>query len=468
MLTARCLRCDFHADADEVPLDGCPRCCEAGRAVNLVLDVPRARGLPLTLDEARRRILGLAPESPDPSQCGRRRGAADGGDRERTAGMSDARPPRRPPDPGRPIDDGVWRFAPRLPGVPPGHRIGLGEGATPLLELEAGNDPAPGAELWLKDEGLNPTGSYKDRFMAVAVGRARASGARVVVAASSGNGGTSAAAYAARAGLACVVLTTPALPEPPRRYLQALGTPVVAVPDADARWDLMRDAVEQWGWYPLTNYARPPSGGNLFGLEGYKTIAFEIIIALGGRAPDHVYVPLALGDGLLGIWRGFEEAEALGRARRTPRMVAVEPAVAAPVTTARAGDRNRPAPVETTPSVAYNVGSSRGTEQAMVALEASGGAALAASEEEIIETRRSLAEDHGIHAEASAALSVWGALRHTREGGHGVVVAVVTASGVKDPAPGSSPPPLPAIDPDLDALRGALPGDFPPPRDEPR
>jgi len=450
VLKAHCLCCDFTTAADEAPPSGCPRCHEVGRAVNLVLDVPRAPGLPLTLDEARDRILG--PDS------GTGHGTAAPG---ASSGIG-------------PADGGVWRFAPRLPGVAPPHRVDLGEGDTPLLQLDDASAGPGDPALWVKDEGLNPTGSFKDRFMAVAVSRARAVGARVLVAASSGNGGTSAAAYAARAGLACVVIATPALPEPPRRYLQALGTPVVAVPDVEARWLLMRRAVEAWGWYPLTNHTDPPSGGDLFGIDGYKTIAFEIVAHLG-RAPDHVFVPLALGDGLLGIWRGFVETHALGRADRTPRMVAVEPAAAAPVTAARAAERDHPEAVDRGASVAYNVGSSCGTAQAMAVLERSAGDAAAAPEKEIVATRRALAEDHGIHAEASAALAVWGALRHRREGGTGTVVAVVTASGLKDPRPGVSSDErrqgpmaapgerLPVVDPDLDSLRRALPTDFPPP-----
>lgn len=406
-LMARCVRCELEVAAVDAPLDGCPRCREHGMGSNFALLVPISPGTPL--------VEGEAP--------------------------------------------GIWRFAPRLPLVPPEDRITLGEGGTPLFELPRFPGLPEGADLWVKDESLNPTLSYKDRFMAAAMSRARYQEERIVAASSSGNGGASAAAYAARAGLRCVIFTTVGIPPPPRRQIESVGAELIALPSTSVRWDLLQATVEEWGWYPLTNFADPPNGSNLFGIGGYKTIAYEIVEASAVPEIDWVVVPLSMGDGLHGIWQGFVELEQLGLIDRLPRMVSVEPAEAAPVASGFAAGADHLDAVPTSSSVAYNVGSSRSSEQALAAIQASDGLALAMPEIEILPLKAELAAECGVHAEASAALALWGA-RQVLGAGQ-TAVSVVTSSGLKDPDPAAPPGKiLEPIEPTLEALRMVLPEGF--------
>jgi len=408
-LLARCVRCDLETPAADAPLDGCPRCRERGLGSNFVLDVPTTPGMPLI-----------------------ERGCT-----------------------------GIWRYAPRLPLVPAEDRVTLGEGSTPLFKLPRFNGLPEGVGLWAKDESLNPTLSYKDRFMAAAMSRALHERARIVAASSSGNGGASAAAYAAQAGLRCVIFATSGIPQPPRRFIESVGATLIALPGASARWDLLEATVEEWGWYPLTNFADPPNGSNLFGIGGYKTIAYEIVEDSTVPEPDWVIVPLSMGDGLYGIWQGFVELEQLGLIDRLPRMAAVEPAEAAPLAASMAAGADHLEPVLPTPSVAYNVGSSRSSEQAMAAIRASDGVALAMPETEILPLKDELARECGICAETSSVLALWGARQILRRGQ--TAVAIVTSSGLKDPDPTSPPSEmLDPIEPTLKALAGALPQGFAP------
>ena len=332
---------------------------------------------------------------------------------------------------------GIWRFAADLPVTDPDHRVTLGEGDTPLVSLDALVDRPSGLRLWAKDESLNPTLSHKDRFMALAMTRARQAGVAVVAAASTGNGGISAAAYAARAGLRCVVLTTPDIPAPPRRYILSLGAALVPVADAATRWSLIKAAARQWGWFPLTNVDVPPSGSNPAGMPAYKTIAHEIAEQTG--VPDLVAAPLALGDLLAGLHQGFAELMASGRSQKTPRLIAIAP--------------------EAAPSVAYNVGSRWLTEQARSAIEATDGRFLEMPEADIAPLQDRLARSCGVFAEASSVLAVWGACHATESTAS--AVAVVTSSGLKDPLPGDEElPPLHPIENSLDALKAALPEGF--------
>jgi threonine synthase len=160
--------------------------------------------------------------------------------------------------------------------------------------------------LLVKDESRNPTWSFKDRLAAAAVSMARQFGAGVIGCSSSGNAGA--------AGAAGAMMT----------QMQAYGAMVVATRDKGDRWTLLRRAVEQLGWYPTTPYFGPPAGSNAYGVEGYKTIAYEIAEQLGWQAPAWCALPVAYGDALAGVWRGFEDLARLGLIATLPRMIASE------------------------------------------------------------------------------------------------------------------------------------------------
>ncbi len=236
---------------------------------------------------------------------------------------------RQPPLPG------IERWAPLLPPLSPG--LSLGEGGTPLIAA-AGIADWVGIEgpLWLKDESRNPTWSHKDRLNLCTTSAALAVGASGIAVASSGNHGVAAAAYAARAGLRCVVVTSPDAQPAFRRFLAELGAAIVVVP-VEERWPVLDRIVAATGFMPMSNLTRFHTG-NPFGPEGYKTIAYEIFAQLDQRMPSTVVVPTGYGELLYGLWKGFREIVRLELAERPPRMIAAEPAVRGPLARALAGN----------------------------------------------------------------------------------------------------------------------------------
>lgn len=201
--------------------------------------------------------------------------------------------------------------------------ISLGEGSTPCLSLPRLAQELGIARLSAKHEGLNPTGSHKDRMCAQAVSRALDAGIGSVVLASSGNAALSAAAYCAAAGLPCEVATYTDMPEVFVRGLQRLGARRVAFASGKERWDHVRRRAESEGAFALTNYCLPPVGSPVFGVEGYRAIALECVAE--GCVPDHVLVPTARGDLLWGIYSGFRDLHAAGLIPHMPKLWAVEP-----------------------------------------------------------------------------------------------------------------------------------------------
>ncbi|MGW2388488.1 pyridoxal-phosphate dependent enzyme [Streptomyces lydicamycinicus] len=330
---------------------------------------------------------------------------------------------------------GPWGLPSALPvSGPP---VTLGEGNTPLIRLRNDQDrdgaDGPAGEVWLKHEGGNPTGSHKDRAMAVGVAAAVAAGADTVVAASSGNAGAAAAAYAARAGLRCVVFTNEAVPAGLRAQIDALGAERVVHPGTTAdRNAAMARAVQEPGWYPLTSYSAPSPGGNPYANEGYKSVAYELARDLAGRRLDTVVVPTSRADLLAGIGRGFRELAAAGLIAREPRLVAAEPAGAAPFTAAlRHPDRadQERTRVAAGPTVAFSLGEERPCWQGLDALWRSGGAAVAVDDEAISAEHRRLAAE-GLLLEPSSAVGVAVARAQARTSG-ALVVAIGTATGLK-------------------------------------
>ncbi|WP_246494932.1 threonine synthase [Streptomyces zagrosensis] len=308
---------------------------------------------------------------------------------------------------------GIERWAPLLP---PLNAPSLGEGGTPLIELEPG--------VFIKDESRNPTWSHKDRLNRCTTSAALRAGASGIVVASSGNHGAAAAAYAARAGLRCVVFTAEDTPPAVDAFMHAYGAVVLPVPVAD-RWPLMHKVVEDCGLYPVSNLTTTHTG-HAFGAEGYKTIAYEIHADLG--VPAAVFVPSGYGELLYGVWKGFAELRRLGVTGAVPRIFACEPAAGGPLSAAvREGV---PATeVAVGPTDAYGIDCSVGGYRGVVALRESGGRPLLLSDNELHAAQRELASS-GLWAELSAAAGLAG-LRQCGDM-EGPVVCVSTSSGFKD------------------------------------
>lgn len=201
--------------------------------------------------------------------------------------------------------------------------VSLGEGNTPCLDLPRLARELGLCQLSAKHEGMNPTGSHKDRMSAQAVSRALDAGAQTVVLASSGNAAVSAAAYCAAAGLPCEIATYRDMPAPFARALHHLGARRMEFDHGFERWNHVRRRVEQDGAFALTNYSVPAVGSPAFGVEGYRAVALEFVA--GGCVPDHVLVPTARGDLLWGIYSALRDLHRAGLIGHMPRLWAVEP-----------------------------------------------------------------------------------------------------------------------------------------------
>lgn len=328
----------------------------------------------------------------------------------------------------------LWDRPGLLPPVAAARRLSLGEGGTALPRLEPICQAAGIAELYLKNEGGNPTWAHKDRFHAVAVAMAAELGYAKVVSASTGNHGASMAAYAALHGLRALVLCHEETPPLLTDLMRAFGATVVQT-DQAAREELLCALVAQHGWYPATSPALPPVG-NPYGAEGYKTLAYEIVEGLGGQAPAHVLTPTAAGDGLRGMWRGFCELRDAGLIERLPRLHSCQPSDVAPLVRAWEGGQPEVVELASGRSRALSIGDRISGSHALAAVRASGGSGIAVGEEEIEQAQRLLARC-GLAVESASAAPVAGALR-LRSILHGEVegpvVCVLTSAAIKWPA----------------------------------
>lgn len=334
--------------------------------------------------------------------------------------------------------DGLDRWASLLP---PLAAPGLGEGGTPLIEVETG--------VFIKDESRNPTWSHKDRMNRSTVSAAVAAGAPGIVVASSGNHGASAAAYAARAGLRCVVVAGPELPPAVDSFLHAYEPVILPVP-WEERGPLMRRIVDRTGLHPVSSLTTTHTG-HAFGPEGYKTIAYEIHQDLG--VPSAVFVPTSYGELLFGIWKGFTELRRLGLTDRLPRMYACQPIAAAPLAEAmRRGVAA--AHVTVGQTEAYSIVAPVSGYRGVVTIQDSGGQVLELSDAQLLAAQQELARV-GLWTELSSAAGLAG-LRtaDNLDAFDGPVVCVSTSSGFKNRSVGMSP--TETIAPDWDNVRSRL------------
>jgi threonine synthase len=341
----------------------------------------------------------------------------------------------------------IAHYGARLPvpaGVPV---ITLGEGGTPLL-------PAPvlseltGCSVYLKVEGVNPTGSFKDRGMTVAVTLAAARGAHTVICASTGNTSASAAAYAARAGLSCAVLV-PKGSVALGKMAQALahGARLLQV---DGNFDDCLELVRKLAAdYPvaLVNSVNPER------LQGQKTAAFEVVDALGD-APDVHCLPVGNAGNIAAYWLGYQEYLADGRATKAPRMLGYQAAGAAPIVL------GQPVLQPVTVATAIRIGNPASWHLAEEARAESGGLIGAVTDEEILAAYRLLAQREGVFGEPASAAGVAGLLAASTAGQvlpGSTVVCTITGHGLKDPdtAVAGAPQPL-TVGIDVAAAAGAL------------
>jgi threonine synthase len=321
--------------------------------------------------------------------------------------------------------------------------VTLLEGGTPLV-------PAPrlservGATVWLKVEGANPTGSFKDRGMTMAISKAVEEGAKAVVCASTGNTSASAAAYAARAGLACAVL----IPEGHialGKLAQALvhGARVLQVRgNFDEALTIVRELP---GRAPVTVV----NSVNPYRIEGQKTGAFEIVDVLGD-APDVHCIPVGNAGNITAYWKGYLEYKGAGRSTRLPRMLGFQAAGAAPIVL------GHPVEQPETIATAIRIGNPASWYSATAAASESDGSITAVTDDEILAAYRFLAEQESVFCEAASAASVAGLLKSDVPEGS-TVVCVLTGHGLKDPDLAISQISVPkVVAPEIDAILAEL------------
>jgi threonine synthase len=297
--------------------------------------------------------------------------------------------------------------------------VTLLEGATPLLEAPYLSERLH-AEVFLKVEGANPTGSFKDRGMTMAISKAVEDGAKAVVCASTGNTSASAAAYSARAGLTCAVL----IPDGAialGKLAQALihGATVLQIRgNFDQALELVRELPSH---APITVV----NSINPYRIEGQKTGAFEIIDALGD-APDFHFIPVGNAGNITAYWKGYREYHDAGHASRLPKMMGFQASGAAPIVLGHAVEHPE------TIATAIRIGKPASWKEAEEARDSSGGKIDMVTDDEILEAYRLLASEESVFCEPASAASVAGLLKvGVPEGSR--VVCVLTGNGLKDP-----------------------------------
>ena len=302
--------------------------------------------------------------------------------------------------------------------------ITLREGGTPLLPAPRLSDYT-GCTVHLKVEGLNPTGSFKDRGMTMAVTEAVARGQQAVLCASTGNTSASAAAYAARAGITCAVLV-PQGKIALGKLAQAVmhGAKIIQIDgNFDDCLELARKLTADFPTVSLVNSVNP------FRIEGQKTAAFEIVDALGD-APDVHALPVGNAGNITAYWKGYTEYHRDGLASRLPRMLGTQAAGAAPLVS------GEPVSDPETIATAIRIGSPASWTQAVEAQQQSDGKFLAATDEEILAAYHLVARTEGVFVEPASAASIAGLLKSIEDGWvarGSTVVCTVTGNGLKDP-----------------------------------
>lgn len=326
---------------------------------------------------------------------------------------------------------GVWRYADGLPFGSDAEPVSLIEGGTPLVRSSAIGEQAGLRELYFKNEGQNPTGSFKDRGMTVAVTRAKQRGARVLLCASTGNTSASLAAYAAKAKTKSVVLV-PSGKVSSGKLVQATvyGARILRVRgNFDKALQLALRVARQNHAFYLMNSINP------YRVEGQKTAAYELFEQLGRHVPDYVVLPVGNAGNISALWKGFVELKSWGVSDRLPKMVGVQASGASPIAEAIEEGRDSVQPWESPKTIAsaIRIGNPVSWKKALRAIRESGGMSLAVTDKEILHARQDLASREGVFVEAASATPI-AALKHLRGKvqSRSKIVCVVTGNGLKD------------------------------------
>jgi len=329
---------------------------------------------------------------------------------------------------------GVWRYRPFMPIHEATQPVTLGEGGTGLHRSQRLCNELGVEHLYVKNEGENPTGSFKDRGMTVGVTKAVELGARHVICASTGNTSAALAAYAARAGIKCTVLI-PAGKIAYGKLSQAMihGAKVLQVKgNFDEALEFVLKLAEKHRDIYLLNSINP------FRIEGQKTLGYEIIEQLNYEAPDRIIIPVGNAGNISAVWKGLKEFHELGYIKKLPKMTGIQAQGSAPIAQAIKTGKNEIVPVENpeTIATAIRIGAPVSWKKAVNAIHQSGGTAETVTDEEILDAQKTLAQIEGIFVEPASASSIAGLKKLVKNGviqKTEKVVCITTGHGLKDP-----------------------------------
>jgi len=327
----------------------------------------------------------------------------------------------------------VWKYREMLPVSKNAPIYTRSEGGTPLIKCRNLSDELGLRSLWIKFDGTNPTGSFKDRGMTVGITKAKELGMTTVTCASTGNTSASLSAYAGLAGMKCVVL----IPEGKvalGKLAQAMmhGATVVAVKgNFDQALDIVMKSSEKLGMYVLNSV-------NPFRIEGQKTAAYEICDQLGGLSPFVLYIPVGNGGNSAAYWKGFSEYEDLELVSDHPIMRGIQAEGAAPIARMFEKHLKELVPVKKpdTVATAIRIGNPANWKKTYKAIKESGGCASTVSDKEILDAQNLMAKKEGIFAEPAGAAALAGLIKDIEDGEvdrNAEIVCVSTGHGLKDP-----------------------------------
>ena len=329
-------------------------------------------------------------------------------------------------------DNSMWRYRELLPVEEDTPNTPLRVGWSPLYEADRLAKQLGIKKLYVKDDGINPTASLKDRASAMAVAKAREAGAGVIACSSTGNAASSLAGNAAAAGLKTYIFVPSRAPKGKVAQLMTFGATVISVQGSyEDTFELSKQAIDRWGWYNRNAAINP------YLSEGKKTVALEIMEQLDWQVPD--YIAISVGDGctIAGLWKGLKDLHAIGFIDRLPRLISAQAEGCCPLNRAiETGEPWHPME-ENTLADSIAVGVPRNADKALMAIRESNGVTVNVSDEEIMAAQKLLGRTCGVFGEPAGVTGAAGLKKLCEEGRiepDATVVSVVTGNGLKDVA----------------------------------
>jgi len=326
----------------------------------------------------------------------------------------------------------MWRYRELLPIEETTENTPLRVGNSPLYEEPRLAELLGLKQLWVKDDGQNPTASLKDRASAMAVAKAREAGAKVIACSSTGNAASSLAGNAAAAGLKTYIFVPSRAPKGKVAQLMTFGATVISVEGSyEDTFELSKQAIDKWGWYNRNAAINP------YLSEGKKTVSLEIMEQLNWQVPD--YLAISVGDGctIAGVWKGLKDLYAIGFIDRLPRLISAQAEGCCPLNRAIAENQPWRTMEENTLADSIAVGVPRNADKALMAIRESNGIVVNVSDEEIMAAQKLLGRTCGVFGEPAGVTGTAGVKKLCEQGVLGkndTVVSVVTGNGLKDVA----------------------------------